>query len=133
MRRLRTLQSALLRLCRHWPVQSPEAYLRRTLVNLAKDRGRRKHLVPDPAELADRALTRLPDPADAVASQAAIEHLMRSLPPKQRAAVVLRVLEGLSESEAAAAMGISLGTAKSNLSRGLARLRELLPQAEVSR
>jgi DNA-directed RNA polymerase specialized sigma24 family protein len=44
------LQTALLRLTRHWSRQldSPQAYVRATLVNLAKDQGRRSHLVPVP-------------------------------------------------------------------------------------
>jgi RNA polymerase sigma-70 factor (sigma-E family) len=126
------LQTALLRLCRHWPVEAPDAYVRRTLVNLASDRARRRHLVPTPSEVADERLARLPDLADAVASQHALEHLVRQLPPRQRAAVVLRVLDGLSETETAAVMRCSAGTVKSNLSRGLSRLRELLPTAEVT-
>jgi RNA polymerase sigma-70 factor (sigma-E family) len=124
------LQTALLRLTRHWPVEAPEAYLRRTLVNLARDRGRRRHLVAAPVEQPE--LSGLPDHADAHASQAFLEALLRQLPAKQRATVVLRSIEGLSEAETAAAMGCSAGTVKSNLSRGLARLRELLPE-EASR
>jgi RNA polymerase sigma-70 factor (sigma-E family) len=119
------LQTALVRLARHWPVDEPEGYVRRTLVNLAKDRGRRRHLVPRPS--ADPPLTTWPDLADAVASQAALEQLLRQLPERQRTAVVLRVLIGLSEAETAAAMGCAAGTAKSNLARGLDRLRNLVP------
>lgn len=104
------------------------AYLRRTLVNLSRDRGRRRHLVPAPAETRDEGLIGLPDHADAHASQAALEHLLSALPARQRAAVVLRVIEGLSEAEAAAALRCAPGTVASNLSRGLARLRLLLPE-----
>jgi RNA polymerase sigma-70 factor (sigma-E family) len=120
------LQTALLRLCRRWPVEAPEAYARRALVNLAIDRGRRRHLVPTPAE-PHRDPPGLPDPADALASQAYVEELMRLLPERQRAAVVLRVVLQLSEAETAAAMGCTAGTVKSSLSRGLARLRASLP------
>jgi len=122
------LQTALLRLTRHWPVSEPDAYVRRTLVNLAKDRGRRRHLVPEPHEVAVAQLAVLPDHADAHASQAFLEGLLALVPERQRAAVVLRVIEGLSEAETAAAMSCSSGTVKSNLSRGLTRLRALLPQ-----
>jgi RNA polymerase sigma factor (sigma-70 family) len=48
------------------------------------------------------------------------------LPPRQRAAVVLRHYEGLSERETAAWLGISEGSVKAHVSRGLVRLRALL-------
>ena len=122
------LQVALVRLSRHWPVEHPQAYLRRTLVNLCRDRGRRRHLVPEPAEAREDRLTHLPDHADAHASQAALEQLLSLLPARQRAAVALRVVEGLSEAETAAALRCAPGTVASNLSRGLARLRAHLPE-----
>ena len=42
------LQVALMRLTRHWPreLAAPTAYVRRALVNIARDRARRRHLVP---------------------------------------------------------------------------------------
>lgn len=72
------LQTALLRLTRHWPVEAPEAYVRKALVNLARDRGRRKHLVATPAEHLEPG--GLPDHADAHASQAYLEVLLGRLP-----------------------------------------------------
>jgi RNA polymerase sigma-70 factor (sigma-E family) len=122
------LQTALLRLTRHWPVAEPEAYVRRTLVNLAKDRGRRRHLVPEPHELVVAQLAILPDHADSHASQAFLEAALALLPERQRSAVVLRVVEGLTEAETAAVMSCAPGTVKSNLSRGLSKLRDVLPQ-----
>lgn len=122
------LQSALLRLSRRWPVEHPHAYVRRTLVNLTRDRFRRRHLVPEPAEARDDRIQSFPDHADAHVSQAAIEQLLSLLPAKQRAAVVLRVIEGLSEAETAAALRCTTSTVASNLSRGLARLRAHLPE-----
>ncbi len=122
------LQTALLRLSGRWPVEQPHAYVRRSLVNLTRDRGRRRHLVPEPAQARDDRVAPLLDHADAHASQAALEQLLSLLPAKQRAAVVLRVVEGLSEAEAAAALRCAPGTVASNLSRGLARLRAHLPE-----
>ena len=49
-----------------------------------------------------------------------------------RAVVVLRWYEGLSEAETAEALGCSVGSVKSQASRGLARLRELLDQSSTT-
>jgi RNA polymerase sigma factor (sigma-70 family) len=68
----------------------------------------------------------LADLADAVAAQAHLETLLGLLPPRQRLAVVLRVVEGYSEQETARLMRCAPGTVKSSLARGLARLREVL-------
>lgn len=117
------LQTALLRLTAHWPKDHPEAYVRAALVNLAKDRARRRHLVAVPTQVQlDGAVIDL-DYADAVEAQARLDDVLSTLPPRQRIAVVLRVLDGLSEAETAAAMGCSPGTVKSNLARGLDKAR----------
>lgn len=58
----------------------------------------------------------------------AVWSLVGSLPRKARAVVVLRYYEGLSEAETADALGISVGTVKSQASRALAALRERVPE-----
>jgi RNA polymerase sigma-70 factor (sigma-E family) len=123
------LQTALIRLTRHWSrrLESPEAYVRAALVNLAKDRGRRSHLVPVPAEVdAERPAGTGSDHAEAIAARAQLDQMLAGLPPRQRVAVVLRVIDGLSEAETAALMRCSLGTVKSNLARGLDKVRAAL-------
>jgi RNA polymerase sigma factor (sigma-70 family) len=50
---------------------------------------------------------------------------LAQLPPRQRAVLVLRYWEQLSETETAQVLGCSLGTVKSSASRGLTRLREV--------
>ncbi|HZX56833.1 MAG TPA: sigma-70 family RNA polymerase sigma factor, partial [Ilumatobacteraceae bacterium] len=51
---------------------------------------------------------------------------LAQVPPRQRAALVLRYYDDLSEAETAAALGCSLGTVKSQTAKGLARLRTLM-------
>ena len=124
------LQVALLRLTRHWPVEAPDAYVRQALVNLARDRGRRRHLVPEPSDAV--VVVAVPDLADAHAAAGHLVALLSALPERQRTTVVLRVLEGLSEAECAQVMDCAPGTVKSNLARGLDRLRTLLPEGATS-
>ncbi|MFU8872302.1 SigE family RNA polymerase sigma factor [Micromonospora sp. SL4-19] len=128
------LQTALLRLTRHWSRQldAPGAYVRAALVNLAKDRGRRRHLVPVPME-ADRGLLSVgSDHAEAIAARTQLDQILAALPPRQRVTVVLRVIDGLSEAETAAIMECSPGTVKSNLARGLQKVRAALALTPTS-
>ena len=60
--------------------------------------------------------------------RAAVWAVVQTLPRKARAVVVLRYYEQLSEAETAEALGISVGTVKSQASRALAALRERAPQ-----
>jgi RNA polymerase sigma-70 factor (sigma-E family) len=119
------LQAALERLLRHWRRidGDPEGYLRRMLYNLAADgwrrqglwRAKRVMLVSPPAA----------DATDAVDIRDAVVRLLLQLPDRQRAVIVLRYFEQLSEAEAAAVLGCSVSAVKSAGSRGLARMREL--------
>jgi RNA polymerase sigma-70 factor (sigma-E family) len=107
-------------------VEHPRAYLRRAVVNEINSRFRR--LAVERREAAKRS-------GDARGLRAADEQLadtdemfvaLRHLPPRQRSVVVLRFYEDLPEKDIADVMGISIGTVKSTLHRGLARLRELV-------
>ncbi|WP_157538692.1 MULTISPECIES: SigE family RNA polymerase sigma factor [unclassified Nocardioides] len=116
------LQEALTRLARHWHrTVTPEAYARKILLNLARDRGRRRHLVARPTDAAPETTTG--DHADAVAARKQLDMLLAGLPAKQRATVVLRIVEDRSEAETARLLGCAEGTVRSNLSRALASLR----------
>ena len=119
------LQTALLRLTVHWPKEDPSAYVRPTLVNIAKDRARRRHLVAEPTD-AEHFSTVTAGPGDAMHAQAQLDAVLATRPARQRITVVLRILEGLSEAETAQVMGCSPGTVKSNLARGLDKVRALL-------
>ena len=100
-----------------------EAYLRRTIVNLFTSHLRRLRL--ERAELARERAERPTDPPP----QDAVEHdeLVRALehlPERQRAAVVLRFYEDLTEREAADVMGCSTSALNSLVSRAMVTLRD---------
>jgi RNA polymerase sigma-70 factor (sigma-E family) len=103
--------------------QAPEAYARRVLTNTATSWWRRRwHSERPTSELPDRVA--LPDLAADVAMTQSLAAALRSLPARQRTAVVLRFAEDLSEAQVAGVMNCSVGNVKSLTSRGLARLRE---------
>ena len=122
------LQAALERLLRHWRriEGSPEGYLRRTLYHLAADGWRRQRAWRRQLRLL-QAAERDPgvDATGQVDLRDALVRLLMRLPARQRAVIVARFWEELSEAETAEALGCSLGTVKSATSRGLRRLREL--------
>ena len=66
-----------------------------------------------------------PDVMAAVDLRDALMRILRMLPPQQRAVIVLRYWEQLTQAETAAALGCCEGTVKSAASRGLQRMREL--------
>jgi RNA polymerase sigma-70 factor (sigma-E family) len=121
------LQTALERLLQHWRTLSgdPEAYLRRTLYNLAADGYRRQGRLQRKLALLRAGAEQGPDPIAAVDLRDALVRLLLQLPPRQRAVLVLRYWEQLSEAETAEVLGWPEGTVKSAMSRGLRRLRDL--------
>ncbi|MBO0867383.1 MAG: SigE family RNA polymerase sigma factor [Micromonosporaceae bacterium] len=129
------LQTALLRAARHWPKAraAPDAYLRRTLVNLSQDRLRRMFRRPREAPLPPEPES-LPagDPGfERVTDRRVVVAALAQLPIRQRQVVVLRFFEDLSVEQTAGLLDCSTGTVKSYTSRALSRLRQLLA-AEAS-
>ena len=120
------LQEALERLLRRWHTVDgdPEAYLRRIMYNRAVDgwriRARRKELLGHPVEAA------VVDHACRLDLRLALIGALELLTPRQRAAVVARYWEQLSEAETAAALGCSVSAVKSAAARGLRTLREAI-------
>ncbi|MDH2427080.1 SigE family RNA polymerase sigma factor [Sphaerisporangium sp. TRM90804] len=117
------VQGALERVYRHWPRirhDNPEAYARRTVVNAAISRSRRRKVIKE------ITFARPPDreaPAADLDLRDALLTELRRLPARMRAVVVLRYWEDQSEAETAAMLGCSVGTVKSQAARGLARMR----------
>jgi RNA polymerase sigma-70 factor (sigma-E family) len=97
----------------------PGGYLRSCVVNRSGDVLRRRQVV--------RKLGRRATPPETVELEA--DHLLdavATLPPRRRAAVVLRYYEGRTEAEIAEILGVRPGTVKSLLHRALAQLREVI-------
>lgn len=119
------LQDSLVTLYAHWRRVSasgdPHAYLRRMLVNGNVSGWRRRRR--------ERLVDAVPDRAgpDAGSSDPELRDALLALPWHQRAVVVLRHYEDLSEKAVADALGCSVGTVKSQQARALARLRQILP------
>jgi RNA polymerase sigma-70 factor (sigma-E family) len=120
------LQTAVERLLRRWGRidGDPEGYVRRTLCNLAIDGYRRAGRWRQKERLLRTELRQPQDATGDVDLRDALVRLLLQLPARQRAALVLRYREQLTDAEAAAVLGCSEGTVKSSGSRGLARLRE---------
>jgi RNA polymerase sigma-70 factor (sigma-E family) len=121
------LQTALERILGRWRRfdGDPEGYLRRTLYNLAADGFRRQGRLQRKLLLLRPVTEPSADPTAEVDLRDALVRLVLQLPPRQRAVLVLRFWEQLTEAEAAAVLGWPEGTVKSATSRGLQRLREL--------
>ena len=122
------LQAGLERLLRHRSaiVGDPEGYLRRTLYNLAADGWRRQRAWRRrlPLLQTETAAT-VADGTGEVDTRDALIRLLVQLPPRQRAVIVARYWEQLSEAETAVVLGCSVGSVKASASRGLQRLRGL--------
>jgi RNA polymerase sigma-70 factor (sigma-E family) len=122
------VQEALVKVYKRWSkLDDPLAYARTTTVNATRDDWRRsarqqrigaalqRFPVPDPSE-----------PQEQLLQRDALMTAMDGLPRRQREVLVLRYGSQLSEAETASVLEISVGTVKSQCSRALARMRELL-------
>lgn len=101
-----------------------DAYLRRTIINLSRDRYRR-------GQVANRFLFRqrggvADDPASQVSEREDVLRAMQRLPHRQRAALVLRYYEDLSEAQAAEVLDCSTTAFRSLVARARESLREVL-------
>jgi len=103
-------------------------YVRATVCNLTKNRLRHLRIArlrippPSPSEVSPEQTALLR------AEHRAVITALGALPARQQQAIVLRYWLGLSAAESAAAMGVSAGTVKSQVSRGLAALGRALEE-----
>jgi RNA polymerase sigma-70 factor (sigma-E family) len=118
------VQTALARAYPRWDRivrDDPEAYVRQALVNTWSSWWRRRWRGEVPTEeMPDRAGV---DEYAGADRRSAVHEALTRLPRRQRAIVVLRYHEDLTESQVAHALGISVGTVKSQASKALAKLR----------
>lgn len=122
------VQAALVRVYRAWPrilnQGAVEGYARQVLVREVLS-WRRKRRVSQllTSETPDRSQ---PDDTAAADQRDVLRRALLTLPPKQRAVVVMRYYDDLSERQTAEVLGITPGSVKTHASRGLAALRDAL-------
>ncbi|MGI5285021.1 SigE family RNA polymerase sigma factor [Nonomuraea polychroma] len=100
-----------------------DGYVRRAMVNINISQWRRRKLEEYPSDDLPEIVT------DSVAwgdVHERLEQALEELPERMRAAIVLRYYEDMTEPEIARKLGISVGTVKSTVSRGMAKLRTAL-------
>ncbi len=100
---------------------NPEAYVRKVLVNTYSSWWRRRWNGEQATE--DVPERDVVDTADAITAEHDLWSAMERLPRRQRAVIVLRYFEDLTEVQTADALGCSVGTVKSQASKALAKLR----------
>ena len=125
------VQEALTKVAVRWRRLSdanPEAYARQVMVhaNISWWRKHRRETVVAPSDT-------VPDPSvpagdAAVDRRLLLDAALATLTPRQRTVVVLRYYDDLSQRDAADAMGVSVGTVKSQTHLALRRLREAAPE-----
>jgi len=123
------LQGAFIKLALHWhKVKNghPDAFVRRILYRdaISAWRRTRREVIHDDGPL---GLALAPDEVAGRGDRVDLLRILAELPPRQRAVIVLRYFEDRSERDTADALGVSVGTVKSQAHDALRRLRELIP------
>ncbi|MTD16231.1 sigma-70 family RNA polymerase sigma factor [Nakamurella sp. YIM 132087] len=109
--------------------EAARAYLRTTVVNLCRSRARHLTVVDKHREPVSRGTVPSAEDEVLAADTSATAAALQALSPRHREALVLRYWLDLSDADLAASMGVSAGTARTHLSRGLAALRAALTEA----
>ncbi|MET8351758.1 MULTISPECIES: SigE family RNA polymerase sigma factor [unclassified Micromonospora] len=123
------VQTALARTYRHWRRirdGDPEAYVRRVMYHQQVSWWRRRRLTErlqaEPTEQAGA------DHSDTTALRLTLTAALRHLTPRQRAVIVLRYYEDLTEAQVAEMLGCSIGTVKRHAHDAIRRLRAVAPE-----
>jgi RNA polymerase sigma-70 factor (sigma-E family) len=121
------VQTALVKAVPRWDkVREHEPYVRRILVHESISRWRRRRWRETSSpDVADRA-----GPAADLDQNLVLRDALGRLAPRQRAVIVLRYFDDLTEAQTAEVLGISVGTVKSQSRDALARLRALVPDLD---
>jgi RNA polymerase sigma-70 factor (sigma-E family) len=101
----------------------PDAYVRRILINASRSRFRKPRVSEHPAVPSDLFDVAVDDPAAEIGERSALLAALADLQPRQRAVVVLRYWEDLTDVQVGALLGCSPGTVRSQATRALAKLR----------
>src|SRR5690349_15307819 len=117
------VQAALIKAWVAWPRISgdPDAYVYRIMINTRRTWWRRRWRDEVPSAAMPESAA--DDPADGVDRRTVLWAALGRLPPRQRAVVVLRYFEDLSEQQVADILGCTTGAVKSHAHRALTRLR----------
>jgi RNA polymerase sigma-70 factor (ECF subfamily) len=122
------VQEALIRAWRDLPgLRDPDrfdAWIHRLVVNASIDEARRKRRRVIQVAVTPIDIVEHEDAYGLMADRDALDRALAELTPENRALVVLHYYVGLPVPEAAASLGINLGTAKSRLHRAIARMRQ---------
>ena len=117
---------AMVRSLEHWErvqmMNSPEGWAYRVAVNVLRRRMRRRAL--------ERRLLAKPEFVEMAELNTELWRIVKALPRRQREAVALRYILGLSEAEVAHRMGVAVGTASATLAAARSRLAPLLRNEE---
>jgi RNA polymerase sigma-70 factor (sigma-E family) len=122
------LSDALLKVARRWRrisgMHNAGAYVRRVVVSTyLSDRRKHQRRATEPAADLATLDTPSPDASASVIARDEVERLLATLPPRQRAAIVLRYLFDETDEEIAETLGCTTGTVRSHLSHARAALR----------
>lgn len=128
------LQTVLERAFRRWhricATGDPAPYVRQMLVNASIDRWRLLRRRPEqPLASAEHLPGGAGPPAD-IADQDLLWRALAQLPPGQRAVLVLRYYEDLTEAQTASVLGCTIGSVKTQASRALTKLRAIVGIAD---
>ncbi len=129
------VQTALARTLGRWDrvrnSDDPEGYVRRVMINACANQRRRRpwreRLVPEVPDVAA-----VGSPEHELGWRDAMWHALATLPEGQRAVIVLRYYQDLSEADIARALGCSQGTVKSQTAKAMVKLRAAVTTAETS-